>query len=170
MAKEYEVGDEVWYIAYGINIVIKCKITYVDRQWRDRHYAGILFYDIDEPIGHSLNAEELFDNFDELREEIKLIENLSENFSLVDFRKSRLGFITSTWKNTPPEEKKISDLLLKYPEKKYGSDWFNLLDLSKPISPKPEKIKEDGNLATAIIVINLGIVALIFIGEILCRI
>ena len=49
--REFDEGDMVWII-YP-RIAVRCKVTRVDRSYREQHPDGTLFYDVDEPIGHS---------------------------------------------------------------------------------------------------------------------
>ncbi|MBD3261026.1 MAG: hypothetical protein GF334_04990 [Candidatus Altiarchaeales archaeon] len=60
MTKEYKVGDEVWYVP-GF-LAIKCRIKEVDDHFKKQHPKAHLFYVIDEPVGHSLAADECLED------------------------------------------------------------------------------------------------------------
>jgi len=101
---EYEVGEEVWIVRYPL--AIKCKITEVNDYFRKQHPAAYLFYDVDEPIGHSLAASELYD--DEESAKKALLEDHNGEYAadvdgtaiaitLESRRDSTIAFIKSTW-------------------------------------------------------------------------
>jgi len=131
-----QVGQEVWYIPQGSLIAIRCKITEIDTQWRERHPEGVLFYWIDEPVGHGLNDDELIET-EELAKEILQEEaagcphiELQRNDSLDNFRQRVAKFIVWTWKLNPEEnQRQVQELLATYPEKQQGVDWFNVKDV-----------------------------------------
>lgn len=58
--KEYNVGDKVWINYMGL--IVQCTITFVEDCFRKKHPEAYLFYGVDEPIGHDLGADELFDS------------------------------------------------------------------------------------------------------------
>lgn len=47
---EYKKGDTVWTLLGWL--LVKCKIIDVNTTYRDTEPGGVLFYTIDEPIGH----------------------------------------------------------------------------------------------------------------------
>jgi hypothetical protein len=141
--KEYKVGDVVWIVVHGGNgsIAVKCKVTYVDDQFRKTHGpTGVLFYDLDEPVGHSLGAEQLADSREDVEEVLR--ENAQEalmsgndmfqpNLTLEQYRLDTMGFIVSTWgdESKGKEQEIITAQLKEYPPKEHLVDWFNCSDL-----------------------------------------
>lgn len=67
--REFDEGDIVWII-YP-RIAVRCKVTRVDRSYRKRHPDGTLFYDVDEPIGHSITEGEMFVSREEAYEALQ---------------------------------------------------------------------------------------------------
>jgi hypothetical protein len=61
--REFDVGEEVWII-YP-RLAVKCKITELDDYFRKTEPTAYLFYDLDEPIGHSLSEDELYETKEE---------------------------------------------------------------------------------------------------------
>ncbi len=148
--REFDAGEEVWII-YG-TVVVKCKITKVDDYFRKQHPDAYLFYDVDEPIGHSLSEDELSETKEEAIE--ALYERLEEwkneanhpsfdketrdkiinrfyNDTLDDIRRKTAEFIGTTHEGNKPSETKTpfvqkfaDDLLKNYPKKIEGKDWF----------------------------------------------
>src|SRR3989338_4860877 len=68
--QEFSVGDLVWYLIEfeNYNLLVRCRITRKDDQFQKKDPAGILFYDIDEPLGHSADPDELGLNLEEWKE------------------------------------------------------------------------------------------------------
>jgi hypothetical protein len=141
MDKEYKVGDEVWLVQYPL--LIKCEVTRIDDQFVKKYETGgILFYDVDEPIGHSVGADELFDSFEDAKTNLISYEFAEVSFNvagdaihttLTSRRESTIAFIKGTWvgPNTPPEVYAKMDAEFHigiYPDKKRGTDWFNVFD------------------------------------------
>lgn len=147
--REFDVGEEVWII-FG-TVVVKCKITEVDNQFRKQHPSAYLFYDVDEPIGHSLSEDEFAETSDEALKALyerlegwknndhpsyseaarkRVIDGFYNN-TLDDIRRKTAEFIGATHEGNKPTEtktpfvQKFADKLLKkYPEKIEGKDWF----------------------------------------------
>jgi len=111
--KEYDVGETVWIVKDWL--VIKCTIIAVEDYFRKKDPNAYLFYDVDEPIGHSLPADELFNSKEEAATELvaRFIDNLRvfiedkdkelalgflDNVvtSLKDSRESTIKFIAGT--------------------------------------------------------------------------
>lgn len=138
---EFKVGDSVWYVA-GYRgdalLAILCKIQEVDDYFRKKHPEAILFYWLDEPIGHSLAADEFFLTREEAEldiqdrakmEDLEGMDPLDENAELDKFRESSLRFILSTWNKGKDTEESVKEMLNSYPRKERGKQWFNLADL-----------------------------------------
>ncbi len=148
--REFNVGEEVWII-YG-TVVVRCKITEIDDYFRKQHPDAYLFYDVDEPIGHSLSEDELsetkeeaiealYERLEEWKNEVnhpsfdketrdKII-NRFYNDTLDDIRRKTAEFIGATHEGNKPSETKTpfvqkfaDDLLKNYPKKIEGKDWF----------------------------------------------
>ena len=132
--KEYKAGDKVWW--FNGQIFIRCTITEVDHQWRDQHPDGVLFYNLDEPVGHSLDADELAET---LKERFGDAEDWEERDvegpepTLENFRCRAVRFILATHLGSPDYGKtdKVTDEMVdkallewKYPPKKQGEDWL----------------------------------------------
>ncbi len=148
-ARELKAGEEYWYIPSHGLLIVKVKITEVEDWARKQHPAGYLFYEIDEPVGHSVDESQLYSTKKEAVKELirRLQENTQPSLSelcggkqrehnpelfaadLMDIRRRTMTFILSTWKDAPEEEKDIEKRLKNYPEKVHGQDWFNLTDL-----------------------------------------
>lgn len=127
--REYSVGDEVWYVPRGRSILIRCKITEVDDQWRKKHPAGILFYDLDEPVGYSLDEQDLAVDRKEGESWLKECE-YKDSPTLLEFREKTLKGIMKTWGNDHPHT--LEEMMASYPVKEKGKDWINLNDLNEP--------------------------------------
>lgn len=86
---KYKAGNKVWWVAPNTNLVIQCEIT----QIATKPNWTINFYDLDEPVGHSISEDELFDEpFDcEFDQKIE---------SLDKWRESMIKFINSTYMNS----------------------------------------------------------------------
>jgi len=148
--REFDAGEEVW-IVFG-TVVVRCKITEVDDQFRRVHPAGNLFYDVGEPIGHSLSEDELYLTKEEALEALEeeydsWVNNEHDcdkktceiviarylNDTLQDLRRKQAEFIGATHEGNNPKETKTpfvqsfaDDLLKRYPEKIEGKDWFRV--------------------------------------------
>ncbi len=146
--REFDAGEEVWII-FG-TVVVRCKITEVDDYFRKQHPNAYIFYDLNEPIGHSLSEDELFETKEEalevLREMLeswkknehdvdeetcRFVENRFYTDTLENLRRKNTEFIGATHEgnkptetNTPFVQKFADDLLKNYPEKIEGKDWF----------------------------------------------
>lgn len=135
MSKEYKIGDKVWW-SNGHQIV-RCTITGLDDQWRKKHPDGILFYEIDEPVGHSLDIDSFYDTLEEWAGDPADFEEAElepEKFSSLDaMRRDMVRFILSTRLEGADYTKseKISDGEVEkalsewgYPQKKHGEGWL----------------------------------------------
>ncbi|MFA5132497.1 MAG: hypothetical protein WC444_04235 [Candidatus Paceibacterota bacterium] len=137
--KVINVGSTVWYIA-APGLFVKCKVTEIETYFRDTSPGSYLFYDIDEPVGHSVGGDELFPSLeaavsffidrlqngfrDLLKEGCPSI--LPENLSLDNERKKDIDFIRSTQgKHAAP----LEEWAIHYPKKERGVDWFTVWDL-----------------------------------------
>jgi len=124
--KDYEVGDEVWFIKpYADNILaIKSTITYVDDQFRKKHSTAELFYDFDFVIGHSVSSDEFLDTMGEAISYMTTQKRKGvSDITFHQWQEETRGFVANTWEGGHPGfEKPI-------PNKKRGLEWFNLNDV-----------------------------------------
>ncbi len=67
--KEYKKGDKVWYI-HG-DLLIHCTIRDIEDCFRKKHPDARLFYWLDEPVGHAVGADELYDTFESAKKDFK---------------------------------------------------------------------------------------------------
>jgi hypothetical protein len=139
--KEYKVGDKVWY--HKGTLLVLCTIVGVDDAFRKKYPKAVLYYWLDEPIGHHVDAEELYSDFKEAKKDLKMfVKNTREAFeelgrpfredSLPLARKQSARFILSThlkgkkWgKRELVVRKKMEEFLKSYPPKKKGVEWFS---------------------------------------------
>ena len=128
---ELAKGDKVWWIPghHGTYLIaILCTVTKVDRTFRKRSPQGYLFYDLDEPVGHSVRVSDVFFTREEVTKFLKKREKATggkaKTRDLATYRRKARKFILSTWgehgKNAPP---------WKWPRKKRGVEWFSLADV-----------------------------------------
>jgi hypothetical protein len=135
--KEYKVGDKIWFIP-GYRgqylLAIQCTITEVDDHFRKQEPQAHLFYDIDEPCGHFLAADEIIDSYEEAQEILKEFfleeyENNSDanpNLQLSAYREKAINFILGTQRlNLLDHENSKKEWLDSLPDKEYGVEWFN---------------------------------------------
>lgn len=134
--KTYKVGDRVWW--WHGHILIRCTITRVDDQWTKENLEGILFYELDEPTGHSIDADVLHETLKEAVGDLKDWEEVEvdddvEETTLDEFRRKSVRFILSTHLEGPDYGKteKVSDAEVDralvewgYPPKRHGEDWL----------------------------------------------
>lgn len=131
--KKFSVGEQVWWWNY--HHLVRCTITRVDDQWVKKHPDGILFYEIDEPTGHSLGTEFLFKTLEEAVGDPGEWEEAEEEpeLTLEELRRRKARFILSTHLESPDYGKteKVTDLAVEkflvelgYPAKKKGEDWM----------------------------------------------
>lgn len=149
--REYKAGDTIWFVA-GLTLVIRCVIREVDDWARKKHPDGYLFYDIDEPVGHDLDLEEMYDTKEEaiqvmldsykeiLEETLKDGEFIEEfhrdfptNLTLEEWRDRKAKFISKSWEHDSWEERNshIKEILDNCPTKVRGVDWFNYEDATR---------------------------------------
>jgi hypothetical protein len=135
--KEYKVGDKVWWIpGYRDErlIMIASTVTEVDDTFRRAHPDAYLFYWIDEPTGHSLDGDEVFDTREEAEEELinraysssEIGDELILDTTLEQFREIAKHFIMMTWVRAGI----MQEWTVKYPEKTPGTEWLNLNHLN----------------------------------------
>lgn len=106
-----KVGDKRWYIpgyrGPGL-IAILCTIKEVDTTYRDQHFDGVIFYWLDEPIGHAVTEdallrgdpamEVLMNRYDEAQKEAEEYGDSEEgNTTLVEFRDEGEYTIQRSW-------------------------------------------------------------------------
>lgn len=107
--KDYEKGDEVWFVAnhYDNKIAIKCAIDEVDDYFRKKNENAYLFYHLDIVIGHTVASDELFDS----KEQVKnYFDSLSINAEAIDtevnfeeWHQDNKDFVISTWEESEGE-------------------------------------------------------------------
>jgi len=146
---EFKQGDIVWYNT-GDHIV-KCTITRVDDQWRKKYGKdGVLYYEIDEPVGRSLADYELTYSFDEasadfvktfneyaqMRKEAGKNEMPNPSPTLQESRELSCRGILATHlegddfgKMEKVPQNEIDELMSLYPPKEYKKDWFGWEDI-----------------------------------------
>ncbi|MBI1957410.1 MAG: hypothetical protein HYS44_03065 [Candidatus Niyogibacteria bacterium] len=126
---EYSVGDYVWYcIEYqDYLLMVRCKIIEIDDHFRRQHPSGYIFYSLDEPVGHSVDADMLSPEFDEREgfsdDEGEFVPDTNHSGSLLeDWRAGMIEFICKTHEY----EVSIADVrhACQLKEKTEGEDWF----------------------------------------------
>jgi hypothetical protein len=143
--EEFSVGDVAWIIYE--TVVVRCRITEVDDYFRQQDPQAYLFYVVDEPIGHSLAADELFPSAREAMETLRMeytawveedhkcpaevCQKMVTRYrtdTLDSIRRSRAEFIGTTHEGDTPSatQKFADDLLKRYPAKIEGKDWFRI--------------------------------------------
>ena len=115
-----KIGDKRWYVyGYESPLTVKVNIDFIDEY-------GFLWFD-DEPLGHEVAEDELYDNLDDALAEMEDRKSERENgeigeeFTLEDFRKRMAEFILSTREG---DDRTVKEFLKDYPEKIKGVDWF----------------------------------------------
>lgn len=149
---ELKVGDKRWYIpGYRMEslIAILCTVKEVDMTFREKHPDGVIFYWLDEPVGHAVTEDELHlrDNamstlMGRYEDELDEDELVLTNAQLAEFRKQNQKFIADSWKHNGEEHPGFTPL----PEKQLWEEWVNpqmILDKRKqPL--KGSAIQVDG--------------------------
>ena len=106
-----KIGDKRWYVyGYESPLTIKVNIDFIDED-------GFLW--LDEPLGHAVSEDELYENLDDAMAEM---ETRMDKFTLEDFRLNNAEFILSTRKD---DNRTAEEFLKDYPKKEKGVDWFN---------------------------------------------
>lgn len=109
-----KVGNKRWYV-YGYDTPLLIHVTIVDID-----EFGIW---IDEPLGHEVYEDELYDNLDDAMQEMKARKSgTNDPFTLEEFRVNSAEFILSTRKD---DNRTVEEFLNDYPEKIKNVDWFN---------------------------------------------
>jgi len=133
MNELYKVGDKVWWVSHGggIFFIVRVVIQEVD-------YG----YWVDEPIGHALQEEELWENiadalynfrakcFDSIQYE--RIGGCPLECDLNSFRERSIRCIVKSYKNNDEKHDEVAhekDLRSMYKEKVRGKDWFSVEDV-----------------------------------------
>ena len=141
---EYKEGDIVWWNGGGL--LIRCRIDHVEDEFRKKHPTSYLFYDLDEPVGHSVGGDDITTSFEEAcemflakyeeRYDDEDIEDGVPECDLYEMRHTLLHFILSThlpgsdWgKKYLITEEMIQERLKEYPVKERGKDWFTFGDI-----------------------------------------
>jgi len=144
MEPKFKIGDKVchfiWMKKNHTIFAIKCTIENVlgqDRGWTEN------FYDIDEPIGHSIQEDSLllYDNDneilydlllnlgDDIEEDIDILSNISSiEFNRADLNKWREASINGLMSAWPEDMKKEynNTFPIQYKEKIVGQDYFSV--------------------------------------------
>ncbi len=157
MNKEYKLNDIVYYLPDGYLLAIECKILEIDDYFRQKEPQAYLFYDLDEPVGHSVASYELYDskedalnalkkrNEQELRDrkdpKCYFKESYNSNQQLEEYRKQRINFIVNTWENYENKDEEKEKWFKELEDKKYNEKWFNINSLEIE-----ELIKKYGNI------------------------
>ena len=146
---DFKVGDIVWYFAN--DLLVRCTIVELDDQWRKKHgKAGVLYYVIDEPVGHSVSDFEITYDFDaaveafrkdydehiaELKEE-GMEPVLAPSLPLQESRERTCRCILATHleeddygKTKLVPQEWIDKLMERYPQKEHNKDWFGWEDI-----------------------------------------
>jgi len=146
--KEYKIGDKV-YVQVSMALLVRCNIIDIDDFARKRHPDGYLFYDVDEPIGHSIAADEIYDDLQDgltgmlimFADRVRYFKNklfCDSAFNnlmrlkecdlsrLENWRKKQIDFIAESNGCGEPRKETIEffDNILK--EKKRGEDWWDM--------------------------------------------
>ena len=130
---EYKVGDEVWYAPDGCKFIVKCKITEVDDENRKKESQAYIWYDIDEPVGHFVDEEELVPVENNSSDDQSCDDDgpgYPEDYdiTLAQWRQRQINFIVKAHQHRTEEENDAhkKELINLYPPKQYGKDWFYL--------------------------------------------
>jgi hypothetical protein len=131
---ELNKGDDAWAVYRGI--AIKCKVLDVEDHWAKKHPDGIYFYWLDEPIGHSLPADELFLNREDAKKELLRLWDDEDPFDTDEEKEDHLNASLDLWREIG------TDFIIKsheqsnhehpgwedgfMPPKKPDEDWFNI--------------------------------------------
>ena len=141
--KEYAVGDKVWLVEG--DLLIHCSVIEVDDSFRKKDAAAYLFYWLDEPIGHAIGADEMYDTFDQAKEVFEECVKNTKAFyeeegveykgtSLEQSRNRTARFILATYlegdqygKKDLVKDQAVKDMLEEsaYPGKEKGKEWFS---------------------------------------------
>ncbi|MCI0565131.1 MAG: hypothetical protein MN733_42235 [Nitrososphaera sp.] len=129
-----KLGDKRWIVMGGL--AIRCTIMEVNDEFQKLHGPeALLFYGVDEPVGHHLAFDELYLNLGEVKQVVQdAIEqdcDIHRDLTLAGWRKDCEAFIASTH-NEPymsPMEIIPDGMFPTYPPKKHGKDWFYLDEL-----------------------------------------
>lgn len=109
---EFVVGQKVWWVDFGL--AIKCTILHVDAVHAKN--GGTFFYQLDEPVGCFLAADELCLDREEAEE--VLSEWQGETSTLPEFRERRIKWLKGLGPLSHDEGS------FTYPEKEEGTEWF----------------------------------------------
>jgi len=140
----YKVGDKVWW--FNGRLIVKCTITEVDDQYRKSHPSGTIFYGLDEPVGHLVANDELYDTLeeaiavegDDTRDVIE-VPGVGERVVTLEqcrINAARFTLATHLLGADYGKQAKISDEMVQkalkewgYPAKKRGEEWFAYGDI-----------------------------------------
>jgi len=120
----FEAGEQVW-IVYG-HLIVKCTVVKIDDYFRKQNKDAYLFYDVDEPIGHSLAEYEMF------TDPINAAKQLHRDFpeflkdpdaeDLDTVREDYMKFISGTHGDDAQES--YNAMKADLTDKKHLEDWF----------------------------------------------
>ena len=145
---EYEpkLYDSVWIILG--RLAIKCKIIKIDDWARKDSPTAYLFYDVDEPVGHSLAEYDLCYSKEEAIKKLvkKLIstvnvvmnepeefsdalDNIYKSDSLEETRKDHIDFIASTRSNKSDRQEVHEHFKKFLTPKNHETEWVSIKDI-----------------------------------------
>lgn len=119
---KYKVGDYVWIVVH--RFAIRCRID--DVQYTDELSGEIPSYWIDEPIGHGMDEDELFDSKKEAIDYAKQLILPKGTNDLIRWRFDSYAWISSTHGTIPTEEEIKKTISCYYPAKFHGKEWIVL--------------------------------------------
>lgn len=134
MSSDLKVGDKRWYVpGYSAEslIAIRCTITEVDTTFRDKHPDGVIFYWLDEPVGHAVTEDDLLlgdpaletlmARYQEAQEDSEEDEEEPGDATLQEFRDVGEYVIQRSWTYSGEHHPGFKP----WPEKEPGKDWVN---------------------------------------------
>lgn len=147
----YKVGDKVWW--FNGRLLVKCTIVEVDDERRKKNPTATIFYDLDEPVGHFVAADELYDTLEEAiavekDDTVDVIEVASVGERVVTLEQCRIDHARFTLAThllgaDYGNQAKITDEMVQkalkewgYPPKKRGEEWFAYGDI-EDLEKKP---------------------------------
>jgi hypothetical protein len=136
--KVYQVGDTVWYIPGHSNpllLAIRCRVVEVNDQFHQQDSSTPIYYWLDEPVGHAVSADQLFDTREQAgREMARRLAGAIESFglafieSLDDLPSDLAGYRHYAVYSSKMSRRQqgLPPLVFDLAEKAKGQDWFTL--------------------------------------------